>query len=74
MGGGGGGVMKKDGGREGKGGGEVERGKMQREECGPLETTSSVALLQALTENSDAMLREKTCLALRLWTRKGLGH
>lgn len=36
---------------------------MQRGECGLLETASSVVVMQAVAEHTDAMLKEKTCLA-----------
>lgn len=38
-------------------------GKMQRGECGLLETASSGVVMRALAEHADAVLKEKTCLA-----------
>lgn len=39
---------------------------MQTGECGVLETASSVVVMQAVAENTDAMLKEKSCLSLIL--------
>lgn len=36
---------------------------MEKSKCGLLETASSVVVMQAVTEQTDAILKEKTCLA-----------